>query len=104
VYELRAARAFFEKGFEIYAREQTQRLGEDFDFIASRDGTEINVEVTALQEKAFQETTVANALDRKRRQLPKHKPGVIYCLLLSEWDDGTRDMNQWIADLAFETK
>ena len=100
VYELRAARSFYELGFEIHARESTKRLGEDFDFTAIRDSIEINVEVTALKEKGFQENTLRNALGRKREQLPKDKPGVIYCLLPSEWDDGTRDINQWVADQA----
>ncbi len=99
-YELRAARKIFNAGFKIFFKPETQTLGEDFDFTASRANLEINIEATALKEKEFNEKTALNALNWKRRQLADDKPAVIFCLLPASWDDGTRDMNEFSQDLA----
>ncbi len=73
-----AAKTFFQAGFEISVRPEIGRLGSDFDFTAVRRDLIVNVEVTALQEKAFFENTAINRLTKKRRQLPKDSPSVVF--------------------------
>jgi hypothetical protein len=99
-YEMRAARRFHEAGYGIHVRPETQVFGEDFDFTASRDGVYINVEATALKEKEFNETTAINALRRKTKQLGIDRPGVIFCLIPSSWENIGMNMNEWAQSLA----
>jgi hypothetical protein len=99
-YEARATRQFLEAGFNIHIRKITQTLGEDFDFVATQGDLEVNVEATALKEKEFYEETAYNALDRKRKQISPHKPGVIFCLFPSSWENTGLDINQWMDKLA----
>jgi hypothetical protein len=99
-YETRAARRFFDAGFQIHVRPETKVHREDFDFIASQGSLRVNVEATALREKEFKEKTALNALDRKRDQLPEDKPAVIFCLLPSQWADNGADLNEWARRLS----
>jgi hypothetical protein len=99
-YETRATRKFLDAGFKIHVRSEMHKLGEDFDFVASQREVRINVEVTALAEKDFHETTALNALRRKREQLATDRPAVIFCLLPSAWENIGMDINEWMAKLA----
>jgi hypothetical protein len=101
-YEMLAAKTFFRAGFDIDMRPETGNLGSDFDFAAIRKGLTINVEVTALQEKEFYERTAINALHTKRRQLPKDKPAIIFCVLPEQWEKIGMDLNAWSANVANE--
>jgi hypothetical protein len=101
-YELRAARMFFDAGFKIHVKPQRNRLGEDFDFMASRDDLQVNVEATALKEKDFNEQTALNALKAKREQLATDKPAVIFCLFPSSWEGVIPNINEWAAQVAEE--
>jgi len=101
-YEMLAAKIFFRASFDIYMRRETLKLGDDFDFTAMRGRLVINVEVTALQDKGFYEKTVINALNWKRRQLPKDKPAVIFCVVPAQWEKLGFDMNEWTARVANE--
>jgi hypothetical protein len=101
-YEMLAAKIFFRAGFDIEMRRETQRLGDDFDFTAIRGRFAINAEVTALQEKEFYERTAINALNWKRRQLPKDKPAVIFCVVPAQWEKLAFDINEWAASVAHE--
>jgi hypothetical protein len=85
-FEMLAAKQFLKAGFQISAAPEVGKLGEDFDFTATRaDGMIVNVEVTALTGKEPSEATIFNALRNKRRQLPKSAPGVVYCVLPENW-------------------
>lgn len=84
-YEMLAARSFFEAGFDIDMRREIGTKGEDFDFFGIRDGERINGEATALAAKQFSTNTMLNALNRKRRQLPKTHPNIVYCLVPQAW-------------------
>jgi hypothetical protein len=84
-FELLAAKQFFKAGFQISARPETGRSGDDFDFTATAGDIVINVEATALTAKEPSEATVLNALEKKRRQLPKNAPAVIYCVIPEVW-------------------
>ena len=99
-FELLAAKTFFRHGFDIGARPEVGRLKEDFDFTAMRDNLHINVEVTALQEREFHEKTLLNALNSKRRQLPKDKPAVIFCALPFGWEADIVERPNWLETLA----
>lgn len=99
-YELLAAKQFLINGFEIDARPPTGERGEDFDFMAVHDAGKVNVEVTALEAKEFSEKTVLNALNHKRKQLPKQDPAVIYCLLPERWFTQGSNWNQTLETLA----
>jgi hypothetical protein len=99
-YEMLAAKIFFRAGFEIEMWPAKQVLGEDFDFTAVRKQFAINVEVTALKEKDFYEKTAINAIHWKRRQLPKDKPAVIFCVIPAQWENLGFDINEWTASVA----
>ena len=99
-FELLAAKTFFRHGFDIEAKPEVGRLKEDFDFIAARGDLRINVEVTALQEREFNETTLLNALNGKRTQLPKDKPAVIFCTLPFGWEAAMVERPDWLETVA----
>jgi Holliday junction resolvase-like predicted endonuclease len=99
-FEMVAAKWFFQAGFNILARPETGTRTEDFDFAAERSGAIVNVEVTALEAKAFSPKTIINALNQKRKQLPKAAPAVIVCALPAEWDGRGVDLNAWTATIA----
>jgi hypothetical protein len=99
-YEMLAAKIFARAGFDIEMWRETQQIGNDFDFRAVRKRLAINVEVTALEEKEFYKNTAINAIHRKRRQLPKDKPAVIFCVVPAQWEKLSFDINDWTADVA----
>jgi hypothetical protein len=80
-----AAKQFLKAGFQISARPEVGRLGDDFDFTATAGDVLINVEVTALTAKQPSDATVLNALRAKRRQLPPDAPAVAYCVIPENW-------------------
>ena len=84
-FEMLAAKQFFKNGFEIFAKPEEGKKGDDFDFTATRDGESINVEVTALTAQAFSANTVRNALGNKRKQIPNNAPAIIYCAMPERW-------------------
>jgi hypothetical protein len=92
-FELLAAKKFMRAGFEICAKAETGVRGEDFDFWAIRDSEWINVEVTALEANQYALKTILNALEQKRKQLPKYGASVIFCAIPEQWDDGSIDLN-----------
>ncbi|HEX8901247.1 hypothetical protein [Vitreimonas sp.] len=79
------AHALSQDGFKIIAVRETNVRGADFDFTAIKNGRRICVEVTALTAPTFNETTIFNALQTKRAQLPADKPGVVICVLPEGW-------------------
>ena len=107
-YEMLAAKIFVRAGFHIEMKPENpvgnvqKRLGENFDFTAVRKRFAINVEVTALQEKEFYEKTATNALNHKRRQLPKDKPAIIFCVIPAQWEKLGFNVNEWTASVANE--
>lgn len=84
-FEMLAAKQFFKRGFEIFAKPEEGKRGCDFDFTAVRDGESINVEVTALTAQTFSENTIRNALGHKRKQMPNNAPAIIYCAMPERW-------------------
>jgi hypothetical protein len=84
-FEMMSAKQFLDNGFEVAARPETGRRGDDFDFVAIGHGQTINVEVTALTAPSFSEKTIANMLHGKRDQVPKTAPAVLFCILPSSW-------------------
>jgi len=99
-YEMIAAKAFFRGGFDIDVRPEIGLRGSDFDFIATRKRLTVNVEVTALEEKNFYEKTAINALNEKRKQLPKDNPAVIFCAIPPQWENIGKNLNEWTATVA----
>jgi hypothetical protein len=95
-FEMSAARQFLKAGFQISARPEVNRRGEDFDFTASAGVLVVNVEVTALTAKEPSEATVLNALRQKRRQLPKDAPAVVYCVIPEQWSHSAIDWDDWL--------
>lgn len=85
-FEMLMTRRYLEARCEIFAREETKIRGLDFDFEVMRGTDRINVEVTALEERPFAETTLANALHHKRTQLPTTAPAIIHVVLPDCWD------------------
>jgi hypothetical protein len=83
--ELQEATRFFKAGYQIDARRGKGVKGEDFDFITTRGNETINVEVTAFTTSEFAENTVLNALNWKRKQVPRNAPAVIICIFPESW-------------------
>jgi hypothetical protein len=99
-YEMCAAKMFFKAGFDIQMRPEQGRLGQVFDFSAVRKKLAVNVEVTALEEKEFNERTIYNAIDQERRQLPRDRPSVIVCIIPSQWEKIGVNLNEVTAQAA----
>jgi hypothetical protein len=98
-YEGFAARMFLQLGFSVKVRPPTGRKGEDFDFLATKDTTTINVEVTTLAGERYSSVTVENALEKKRKQLPADGPGVIFVVPPESWyEPGHMEMQQTLRD------
>jgi len=95
-FELLAAKQFLKAGFQISARPEVGRLGEDFDFSATAGDVIVHVEVTALTAKEPSEATIFNALQHKRRQLPKNAPGVVYCLVPENWSHSAINWDDYL--------
>jgi hypothetical protein len=95
-FELLAAKQFLRAGFQISARPEVGRLGEDFDFTATAGDVIVNVEVTALTAKQPTEATVFNALQQKRRQLPKSAPAVVYCVVPENWSHSAINWDDYL--------
>lgn len=83
--EAMAARLFMENGFAITAVSESGVKGNDFDFRAKKAGQTVCVEVTMLQAPAYSEATLKNAFAAKVKQMPKEKPGVIWCVVPPAW-------------------
>jgi hypothetical protein len=107
-YEMLAAKIFVRAGFDIGMKperaigKEPKKLGEHFDFTATRGRFAVSVEVTALEEKDFYEKTAINALKRKRKQVPKDKPAIIICVLPPQWESLGFHLNDWAANVANE--
>jgi hypothetical protein len=86
-YEMFAARLFHRAGYQIVAKPEVGKKGEDFDFTARKNGEVINVEVTALIAPKFSNVTVGNALRGKASQLPTTSPAIIVCAYPEQWHD-----------------
>jgi hypothetical protein len=99
-FELYAAHMFFCDGFDIFAQPETGTKGVDFDFQARRRGVAINAEVTALTAAQFSAPTVENALEQKRKQLPKSSPAIIFCAIPSNWYGAESDLNEKLRTIA----
>ncbi len=84
-FEMLSAKQFLKNNFQISARPESGKRGDDFDFIASRAGESINVEVTALTAEEFSEKTIVNRLNDKRDQVPKTSPAVLFCVIPERW-------------------
>lgn len=84
-FEILTAKQFLKQGFEIYARPEVGRRGEDFDFTAKQQDIIINVEVTALTGQHFSKKSIANSLQNKRDQVPDSAPAILYCVLPEPW-------------------
>jgi hypothetical protein len=90
-FEAFAARMFTDLGYAITIRPETGVKGQDFDFVASKNGTTINCEVTTLTGAAHSATTVGNALEQKRKQLPTDAPAIIFVIVPEAWFVGRND-------------
>jgi len=90
-FEAFAARMFTDLGYAITIRPETGVKGQDFDFIASKDDTRINCEVTTLTGAEHSAITVGNALEQKRKQLPTDAPAVIFVVTPERWFVGRND-------------
>jgi hypothetical protein len=84
-FEMLSAKQFLKNKFEISARPERGKRGDDFDFIATRAGQAVNVEVTALTAEEFSEKTIVNRLSDKRNQVPKTSPAVLFCVVPEHW-------------------
>jgi hypothetical protein len=84
-FETLSARLFFDAGFEIEAQPERQIREQDFDFRAVRQDTSLNIEVTGLTPPQFSLSTLRNALNQKRKQLPADSPGIICCVHPESW-------------------
>jgi hypothetical protein len=84
-FEAMAAGQFHRAGYEIFAQPETGKKGDDFDFQAAKGDEVVNVEVTALTAPEYSEKTILDALNKKRKQLPKGKPAVIFCIIPDAW-------------------
>lgn len=84
-FEAFAARMFTDLGYAITIRPETGVKGQDFDFVASKGDTHINGEVTTLTGAEHSATTVGNALEQKRKQLPTDAPAVIFVVVPEQW-------------------
>jgi hypothetical protein len=83
--EMLEAKTFFKAGYDIHPPPGPGVKREDFDFVAIKDGETVNAEVTALTAEEFSEKTVLNALNDKRRQVPKTAPAVLFCIIPEAW-------------------
>ncbi|MBC7793743.1 MAG: hypothetical protein H7Z43_08540 [Clostridia bacterium] len=83
--EAMAARLFMENDFAITAISESGVKGRDFDFRAKKAGQTVCVEVTTLRAPVYSEATLKNAFAAKVKQMPKDKPGVIWCVVPSVW-------------------
>jgi hypothetical protein len=102
-YEGFSARMFLELGYRIKVRPSTGIKGEDFDFIASKGDLTVNGEVTTLQGDSYSSETVLNALEKKRKQLPKEEPGVIFIVVPESWyEPGWRPVSEALREDAAE--
>lgn len=84
-FELFAARDMMARGYVVDAWPETRNKGSDFDFCATRSGITANVKVTALKAADFSAKSLRYALNKKRRQLPDDKPGIIYFAYPESW-------------------
>ncbi len=91
-YEIIAASTMLDCGFAIHAKAEIGTKGEDFDLSAVRDGISISVEATALRPLVYSSTTVANALEQKRKQVPTNQPAIIFCGCPPNWFDTVSEM------------
>lgn len=95
-YEAFAARLFWEAQYEIHTRPETMVKGEDYDFAATKNGEQVNVEVTTLAEKQFSQRTIPNSLIQKRKQLPNTAPAIIFVVLPTLWVSEPRDWDSYL--------
>lgn len=99
-FEMMVAKQFLAAGFDIEVWPERGIRGEDFDFTALRRGKKINVEVTALADRKFSSVTALNALGQKRKQLPRTRPAVIFCVVPERWGREGINLNVWAATTA----
>lgn len=84
-FEVYAADMFLRAGFSVRFRPETGIKKQDFDFIATTGNEEVNAEVTAFTSSEFSFSTINNSLNAKRKQLPKDRPAVLFCVYPGEW-------------------
>jgi hypothetical protein len=92
-FEIRSMRSFVEDGFEIDMWEETGVKTNDFDFLATKGGVRVAVETTAMDERPYSDTAIFNSLHQKRSQLPDDLPGIVFCLMPSQWEGEGIDLD-----------
>lgn len=68
------------EGFEIYARPEAGRRGEDFDFTSKKGNRIINVEVTALTAPNFSKNTIVQTAEEARPSAKERTSGSLLCI------------------------
>jgi hypothetical protein len=101
-FEAHGARLFFDAGFHIDAKQETGTKGEDFDFIAIRDGDRFNVEVTVVRFDQFRRRKVFRRLYREIGQVSEDGSSAIVCVRPESWFNGVTDLNFHFMSIAFE--
>lgn len=87
-YESEIASRFVEADYEVEIVVETGVKGDDFDFVARKNGCQINVEVTAKDDDTqISVLTIQNTLNDKRKQLPDDNPAVLYVIIPTAWTD-----------------
>jgi hypothetical protein len=72
-------------GCSVQIIEETGVKGKDFDLLASFQGTDVSVEVTAISGGELSAKRILNKLNDKRAQLPQHRPAVLYVHVPADW-------------------
>jgi len=86
-FALLTARQFVNAGFEVSARDETGIKEMDFDFDATRNGETLNIEATRIGNEEFSSKVVLNRLKKKRAQIPRGIPAVLFCEHSPKWFD-----------------
>ncbi|MBM0206588.1 hypothetical protein JNW90_28955 [Micromonospora sp. STR1s_5] len=76
---------FQTSGYEISFVAETGRRGDDFDFTAHKNGTDVAVEVTHIKRDRFYVSTLRNKLQEKRTQVPADRPAVLCIFVKTGW-------------------
>lgn len=91
--ELYAASMFFDAGFKLQVKAQSDKKGSDFDFRATKNGTPVNVEVSSIECEAYSSERVFKKLRAKKSQLPANEANALFIFVPEQWFDGSDDVN-----------
>ncbi len=73
------------QGFELEVVGEKGKRGDDFDFLATRGGITVSIEVTSKNVDSLSPKTLRNTLFKKRNQVPPGQPAVLYIHIPAKW-------------------